>query len=319
MIVVEVLTRRGDVARQARFDRLPVTIGRAWSSDVVLDDPTVDAAHARISATGEGTIVLEDLGSVNGMHEGSSRLKVQRIALGGVTTVRLGRTRLRVARSDLAVPPAVPDLAPAGRLAALLASPWRMALVHAVGIALIVLEAMLTSYDPKAGAGTAGRAAAAVVAVAAWAGIWSLVGRIRTQQFMFWQHSTLTWLAVIVVAVIEDLQLLLQFLWPSQGTIAALGGFATACVIVALMTTQLGLVSTARRSYRFGLATAIVIVVGWLGVLADKAATNDFDAGTVSLSTTLTPLPVPLIPSQNVDDFLKSTEGLKKAVDSRIP
>ena len=40
MIVVEVLGRRGEVIQQVRVAALPATIGRAWSSDVVLADAT---------------------------------------------------------------------------------------------------------------------------------------------------------------------------------------------------------------------------------------------------------------------------------------
>ena len=317
MIVVEVLGRRGEVVRQLRLDRLPATIGRGWSNDVVLGDPTVDAAHARIAAAEDGTLALEDLGSVNGMRAGRDQERVPRVVLNGVTSVRLGRTMLRLARTDQAVPPAIPDLVPTGRLANLLASPGRMLLLHAAGVGLIILAAVLAAYDPKAGAGAAGRVVLAVASVSAWAGVWSLIGRVRTQQFLFPQHSTLTWLTVIAITIIGEIAVLLDFLWPSQGTFSALAGFTGACLAVALMTAQLGLVSAARRSYRVGLATAITIVMAWLGVLAGKAVRSDFDSGTVQISATLAPIPAKLVPSRSVEDFLRSTDDLKREIDGR--
>ena len=43
----------------------PVVIGRAPSSDIVIDEPVVSAAHARFTLQGPA-LVLEDLGSTNG-------------------------------------------------------------------------------------------------------------------------------------------------------------------------------------------------------------------------------------------------------------
>ena len=43
----------------------PVVIGRAPSSDIVIDEPFVSATHARFTLQGPA-LVLEDLGSTNG-------------------------------------------------------------------------------------------------------------------------------------------------------------------------------------------------------------------------------------------------------------
>lgn len=319
MIVVEVLGRRGEVVRQVRVDQLPATIGRAWNSDIVLADPTVDPSHARIVQGEDGMLALEDLGSVNGLHEGAQRQKVARIILGGVKTVRMGRATLRFARTDQPVPPALPDLAPTGRLASLMASAPGIALVHVIGIGLVLFAGWIDAYDPKSGAGTAGHVVLAVAAASAWAGVWSLIGRIRTQQFAFLQHSTLTWLALVVSMIVDEVAVLLDFLWPSQGTIAGLAGVAFAIIAAALMTAQLGLVSSARRGSRLVIAIGLVLALSWLAVLGGKEARNDFDSGTVHIAATLAPLPAKLVPSKSVGDFLRSTDDLKRDVDARIP
>jgi transcriptional regulator of acetoin/glycerol metabolism len=84
------------------------TVGRASGADIVLDDPRVSRLHAKLGRTG-GTLVLEDLGSLNGtMHNGHPlRGCATTLAVGDV--VVLGYHQLIVgARSPSA---AVPCLA----------------------------------------------------------------------------------------------------------------------------------------------------------------------------------------------------------------
>ena len=46
---------------------MPITIGRAYDNDVVVDDPHVAAHHLRITRDENGTLLAEDLGSLNGL------------------------------------------------------------------------------------------------------------------------------------------------------------------------------------------------------------------------------------------------------------
>ena len=66
MTFLEVLDRRGRLLARHRVDQWPVTVGRAYTSDVIVDDPYVCPAHVRLSRNGDAGLVVEDLGSVNG-------------------------------------------------------------------------------------------------------------------------------------------------------------------------------------------------------------------------------------------------------------
>lgn len=59
------VTGEGSQRQVHRLQRLPVTIGRAPGSGVLINDPRVSRSHARIDFAGGG-FVLEDLGSTNG-------------------------------------------------------------------------------------------------------------------------------------------------------------------------------------------------------------------------------------------------------------
>ena len=49
VIFAEVLDRRGQVRQRVRVERFPLTIGRAYSNDLILDDRYGCPQHARVS------------------------------------------------------------------------------------------------------------------------------------------------------------------------------------------------------------------------------------------------------------------------------
>jgi len=108
VILVEVLDRRFHVGQRLRLERLPAVIGRAYDCDVVLDDPYADARHARLAEEEGGVLVVEDLGSANGLFEDGRPARVERVRLAPGTVVRVGQTSLRVRAGDEAAP--APDV-----------------------------------------------------------------------------------------------------------------------------------------------------------------------------------------------------------------
>jgi pSer/pThr/pTyr-binding forkhead associated (FHA) protein len=64
---VEVLDAHGHVRARHRIDAVPAIIGRGYGCDVLLDDPWVSPVHARLYRDLDGSFVLEDAGSENGL------------------------------------------------------------------------------------------------------------------------------------------------------------------------------------------------------------------------------------------------------------
>jgi hypothetical protein len=95
VIAVRVL-RQGAVVREQVFRDLPVRVGRAPDSDVVLFDPSVSRAHAVIETDAAGEIVIRDAGSRNAVHLGPRAVSEAHGA--GVVRCLLGRTEIEVER-----------------------------------------------------------------------------------------------------------------------------------------------------------------------------------------------------------------------------
>ena len=64
---LETLARNGDVLHRHRVDKLPITIGRGYSNDFILDDAHTAATHAVVEMAEDGALVMRDLGSQNGI------------------------------------------------------------------------------------------------------------------------------------------------------------------------------------------------------------------------------------------------------------
>ncbi len=70
----------------------PVTIGRATTASICLEDPEVSSLHCELRATDSG-VMLRDLGSTNGTHVGN--VAVLEVRLTGPCNIRVGTTDMQ--------------------------------------------------------------------------------------------------------------------------------------------------------------------------------------------------------------------------------
>ena len=75
-----------------------ILVGRAASSDVVLDHASVSKLHARIRAAADGTYFISDAGSRNGTFVGGRRLDSTEVALPFGSKLTVGDWDLRFSR-----------------------------------------------------------------------------------------------------------------------------------------------------------------------------------------------------------------------------
>ncbi|HEV2735702.1 MAG TPA: FHA domain-containing protein, partial [Longimicrobiaceae bacterium] len=207
----------GGVRSRMRLDTLPLTVGRGYANDLILDDPYVDGRHARIGLDEAGALVVEDLGSVNGIATPGSPQRVARLPAGPGTEVRVGRTVLRFRDPDEAVPPALPDrpeaaaeAAPRAGLARWTSStPARLA-VAAAAMAAVAGYTWLEHHARSSGSDVLAGTLAFAMLAAVWAGIWAVAGRVAGHRGHFAGH-----LAVVSAALVAGLLLVTAASWAS--------------------------------------------------------------------------------------------------------
>jgi hypothetical protein len=311
-IVVEVLDRHGAVTQRVRVERFPAVIGRAYTCDVILDDRHVDAQHARLALTETGGLVIEDLGSVNGLRLAGSASRTASCEVSGGTVVRLGQTTVRIVAADQPVPPALP-LPRSGRLATMLEGTRAPLAVALAGLLLTLLTTWLQDPGSASAAAPLGVALAVAGGAALWAGTWALAGRITVHRPAFLPHFALTWLFLVATGVLGLVASYAEFLvpeWTALQVLEALGGIL---LLVALLYEQLGLATTLSRRRRVVRSVVVVGALIALGALVGKTAESDEQY--VRVGTSLKPLPASLVPAGTPERFLERAATLQREVD----
>lgn len=132
---IEILARNGEVLHRQRAHTLPIRLGRAYDNDFILDDEYAAAHHAVIEQAEDGSLLMRDLGTRNGLNHG--RKRVQQLVMKGDTVVRMGHTSLRVRAADFPVPAELLDRTMHG---------WEGLLPGVVGVLLAGLVALLVTW-----------------------------------------------------------------------------------------------------------------------------------------------------------------------------
>jgi len=103
-IVVEILHSGQRDARIEKLDTNELRVGRAWSSDILITDPDVDAEHLLIQLDEEAeSFALIDLQSANGSRHNKKKFEGKIEADFG-DLIQVGQTRLRIHRMHDPVP-----------------------------------------------------------------------------------------------------------------------------------------------------------------------------------------------------------------------
>ena len=297
-----------------------LTIGRSLRNDVILDDPYVDANHARVTLD-DGHATVEDLGSVNGLMAGAQRLVGPSTVRPG-DAVRLGRTVIHFRDPNEAVAPALVDGQPATPVAIerrerrlrFPTTTWAR-----LGIVLVTLIAVgVSAWLDDTTRSAANEVVSVTLGVASflalWAGLWSIASRIIVHQFRFLGHLAVAASFALAAMIWELIESWLLFLFPNPGILSAVGYVIAALLIAALVAGHLSLASvlTRRLQWRVGaIAAATVMGITLLSVLTKADSFSDVP----KYPATVKPIAANLVPTETIDQFEASTRKIKDDVD----
>ncbi len=315
LILEQLDARRTQVVRRLSLDVPGIVLGRALTSALVLDDPHVDASHARVTRSADGLLTLSDLDSVNGI-ERAGQGRVAQLSLVAGTQFRIGRTHFRVVDADAPVPPALPlARARAGD------APWfergrYQLLAPLLVLGVLGVQTYLSTATRGAGTSALGVVVGLAVLMAVWAGVWALVGRALVRRPAFLTHTAVGAGTSLVLIFVSWLMLWAAFLLPAMRD-AWMSVEALVSIMLFTLATywQLG-VATAlppRRRWIGAVGTVAVLatIVGAFALVADDAFTDvpEFEG-------TLRYAPAAVIPAITVEDFRTALVELRTEVDS---
>jgi pSer/pThr/pTyr-binding forkhead associated (FHA) protein len=318
-----------------RLGQLPLSVGRALSNDLVLDDPYVDGRHASISVDEYGGTLIEDLGSVNGLISSDHRL-YRRMPVRPGLEIRVGRTLLRFRDADEPVAPALADDSvaprpPPARAAALTptrvrrarafattsrwaATTWARLLAGGAAVLAMAIYSWLGSSERSSKSEAFFAALTLAFMIAIWAGIWAVASRVSVQRFHFVGH-------VAVASVISLGGLLwtmfaewVTFFFPDAGIAEVMSAAIGLLLLVALVAGHLSLASAMprKRRWRAGFAVAgVALVIVGLATLTEEESFTDVP----TFSGVVKPVASEWVPTATVEEFGGVMARLKEEVD----
>jgi hypothetical protein len=196
MIWVEILSRHNEIAARFRLSEPEARIGRGYNNDIIVDDPYVAAEHLHLFRDESGQLVVEDLGSTNGIYLNGGQQRLARIVVDGKQPIRIGQTLLRIRDGSFAVEPERVGSPDRNRLPIVLAALLAIALLglDEARIWLVqTVEVQPTTYlGPLLGM---------VITVLGWAGMWALLSRIFSGSSWFLRNLLITLIGGLAMAL----------------------------------------------------------------------------------------------------------------------
>jgi hypothetical protein len=203
VIVAEILEKSGRVKERVRLVRFPMTIGRGYGNDLILDDDFVAATQARIELDEQGNAVIVDLDSDNGTFELPALRKITRLSIGADALVRMGHTLLRLRTPDYVVAAARHDSLGVDRWSRWVSSGKGATLAVLIMTALLFLDAYQTSMQPIKTGRLLLDVLPVLVAIPIWAGLWALASRGFAHHAAYLAHLTIASLGVTAFFLLD--------------------------------------------------------------------------------------------------------------------
>ena len=304
---IEVLARNGDVLSRQRCDTLPVTIGRGYDNDIILDDAHTAAHHAVLESGEDGALALRDLGSRNGIVLHGRR--EQRVAVDGSTVVRLGHTRLRIRDVHFPVEQEITDTT---------MHAWEGGVPAVAGLALIALfvgvEQALADTESFQAIKYLLTIAAGLGAGLVWSGFWALVNRLFGGHARLGRHLFILGAGLIAIGAWKTMSSVLAFAWSAE-VFTRYGNLVSTLIACGMVYFHLRTIRPHYPPRRLMTACALLLGVGAGLILMSNLQTNGHPADEPYMSVLLPP-EIRQSRDHAVDDFLRDAARLRQAADA---
>lgn len=317
VIFVEVFDHRGRMQRREVVTAFPVRLGRSYRNDVILDDPRVDPEHAELRVAPDGTLVLADLGSVNGIRRTRRGRRRPRIRVKTGTRVWIGGTPVRFCTADQPVAPAVAHATGVfadsgilqrgpGAILAVVAGLTVLAMGEGIGDTGTEANAAATAFGVTIGFG---------FLLLLWAVVWGLIQRGVVKRFRLLPH--LAWVSLVAAALwlVSRLFEYVSFALPHWGWLEGAEGLVMFVGFAGLILGHLALMDRPRGPPRLVMALGIAMALEGMSL-----ALGDFEEAsenrTLTINAPVKPVPPALVAGTSIEAWSARMERVRVRVDA---
>ncbi len=305
-IWVEVLSRlHHDVAARYRFTDVPITVGRAYDNDVIVDDPHVAAHHLRITRGENGNLIAEDLGSLNGLYVDRARKPTREVTLDAGHELSIGGTVLRVRTAAHEVPAETPMLRGLPY--------WPSAILCIVGVfALAALDLWLSETSEPKAIRYFTPLLILTVAIVVWTTVWSVLTRVFTGRPRFGLHFLIVAVGLLGYSLYSQLAEIGAFAVSWTGLANSSYVFAW-LFLGGIVFAHLLAVNRARRPLK--LIVALILVAAGISMQTLKQSEFRSTYGQPALLGRLEPPALRLVSPQQESAFFTDSKALQAKLD----
>jgi hypothetical protein len=308
---IEVLDTKGRVASRFAVSSWPVTIGRAYTNSIILDDPFVSPEHLSISPDDSGRLVARDLNSVNGLRAELGGERVNALPIVAGAPFQIGHTLLRYCDVRYRVAATAVDAGGWGRPL----PSWRLGLGSlCLVLGVLLLENFFESYERYYLARSLTESLTTLTIVFTWAAVWSVLGRIIIGRFHYAEHLALACAAIVISIVFGVTAEWLEFVRPALPALWAVSVIASGALLGGLVFGHLAWASAMTRQSRLWVATGVSAAIIATGAIADYAGRHAFTTN-MEYSGVIKPLESNWLPAISIDQFVRDGQKLKRDLD----
>jgi Inner membrane component of T3SS, cytoplasmic domain len=303
---IEILNHHGDVIRRESFAALPIRIGRAYSNDVIIDDPHMAAEHAIIDTNGSGEIILQDLGSQNGIYQQHQRR--QEFTVTGDQVYRLGQTALRIRTREYSVAQELTYITNDrwGR--------WPQALIALIAISLFALATSWLNNVEESNRSEYLTAMFGLLGLAAlWAGLFALANRVFGGAAHFSRHLFIFCVGVMTVDLFDYVGAFLDFGF-SWEWLSQYGSHLQIAILACMIYFHLRQISPRKEKLLKMICLTLSLVGSGFLLLKNQQETNQY--GDQLYSHVMLPHTMRFSRNHSVSEFEDNMHELKVKIDA---
>lgn len=306
-LVLEISGAEDEAAAYRVVEAFPVTLGRAYSNDIILPDPHVAARHLRLEWDGANWAAT-DLGSVNPILVNKKPVRGKTVPLASGDVLRVGGMRLRVFSPDHPVEEET-RLHRAGPWLARLLHPSSVWALFVLAIAMVTGWTYLDVWTDDIEMLLAATAATVVTAIFVWAGLWSVAGRMLRRRTFFLGHVALASLYILLSVAISAVVSWSDFILNENALAAAFDHALNALALALLIYASLAFSSAMKKRKRF-MAAAFFSLGAVIGVFAVGLISAQKFSPDPHYPARLEPYAVSLLPAKTPEGFLARGDKL---------
>ncbi len=314
VIILEVLEKSGRVRERMRFSTFPVTIGRAYDNDVILDDEYASPHHCLIERDEQGALRASDLNSENGLYETLSLKRVDALPIGADNQLLVGSTQIRIRRTDFAVAPTA--LANRRRRSAqnMLASGLLFTPILLAVAVTLVMQKYFQTFEKIKYQELIQETTSPLLVLMIWAGIWAFVGRLLGHRAAFFAHANIVLLALLMIFGMDHFTNYYRFAFSATASAKSIESAAVTLIGGVLLYGHLRLATQMRRK-RVALVSGLVAGGMLASILFSSHVSDSQFSSSLSYPTALRPLSSMVGRPLSPEAFFSRAQTMKQQLD----